>query len=104
MCVCLCVCVCVCACVYIYISKLKVISTTPTYRGEHYSFPWMAPLTLDWYIVMLNVRTLGPLAKTLYIYIYIYIILYTHKYIYIYICTRTHTRVRARTDIYTNMK
>ena len=32
------------------------IATTPMCSGEPYSFPWIAPLTLDPYIIMLSVK------------------------------------------------
>ena len=32
------------------------ITTTPKYRGERYSFLWIAPLTLDPYLLMLRVK------------------------------------------------
>ena len=30
------------------------IATTLRYRGEHYSFPWIAPFTLDMYLIKLS--------------------------------------------------
>ena len=35
------------------------IATTPRYRGGHYSFPWIPPLTLDSYLIMLSVKQGG---------------------------------------------
>ena len=35
------------------------IATTPGYRGGCYSFPWIAPLTLDLYFIMLSVKHRG---------------------------------------------
>ena len=32
------------------------IATTLIYRGGHYSFPWIAPLTIDPYLIMLSVK------------------------------------------------
>ena len=33
-----------------------LIATTLKYREGHYSFPWIIPLTLDLYFIMLNVK------------------------------------------------
>ena len=35
------------------------IAFTPRGRGERYSFPWIDPLTLDTYLVMLSVKQRG---------------------------------------------
>ena len=35
------------------------IATTPKCRGGCYSFPWLAPLTLDTYLIMLRVKQGG---------------------------------------------
>ena len=35
------------------------IATTPRYRGERYSFPWIVPLTLDLHFRMLSVKEGG---------------------------------------------
>ena len=35
------------------------IATTPRCRGGFYSFPWIAPLTLDSYLIMLCVTQGG---------------------------------------------
>ena len=97
--------------IYIYISKLAEvvegdpaapfsIATTTRFWEGHYSVPWIAPLTLDQYLIMMSVkqrdikyhfflvcdmtqlgiepRSSEPLANTnhyayIYIYIYIYI-------------------------------
>ena len=32
------------------------IATTPKWRGERYLFPWIAPLYLDPYLIMLSVK------------------------------------------------
>ena len=54
-------------CVYIYIYIYKnwltiiegnpkvpfSVSITPEFRGKHYSFPWIAPLILDPYLLIL---------------------------------------------------
>ena len=32
------------------------VTTTPRCWGEYYSFPWIAPLVLDSYLIMLNVK------------------------------------------------
>ena len=32
------------------------IATTPRYRTKHYSFPWIASLTFDLYLIMLSVK------------------------------------------------
>ena len=32
------------------------IATTSGGRGGHYSFPWIAPLTIDLYLIMLTVK------------------------------------------------
>ena len=76
------------------------IATTLRFRGGHYSFPWIAPLTLDQRLIMLSVKQghikhnfLSLLCDSyIYIYIYIYIYLYC-VYIYIYI-------TYAKFDIY----
>ena len=36
-----------------------IATTTPRYRGGRYSFPWIAPLTLDPYFIMLIVKQGG---------------------------------------------
>ena len=52
---------------YLYVSKLAnhsqgqpkgsfSIDITLRYRGEPYSFPWIVPLTLDLYIIILSVN------------------------------------------------
>ena len=35
------------------------IATTPKCRGGHHSFPWIVPLTLDPYLIMLSVKQGG---------------------------------------------
>ena len=55
--------------IYIYVSwpsivedSLKAsfsVAITPRCWGEHYSFPWTAPLTLDLYLIMLSVEQVG---------------------------------------------
>ena len=36
-----------------------LIATTPRCRGELYSFPWIAPFTLDQYLIILSVKQGG---------------------------------------------
>ena len=36
-----------------------LITTTQRCRGRHYSFPWIAPLTLDAYFIMLSIKQGG---------------------------------------------
>ena len=38
---------------------LFLIATTRWCRGERYSFPWIAPLTLDMYLKMLSTKQGG---------------------------------------------
>ena len=55
--------------IYIYISCLTVVEgdpkasfsivTTPRCRGGRYSFLWIAPLTLDLYLIMLSAKQEG---------------------------------------------
>ena len=71
MCACVCVCVCVCVClspykICIYISWLTVIegdlktlfqiTTTLIYRGGPNSFPRIASLSLDPYLIILSIK------------------------------------------------
>ena len=90
-------------------------ATTPRYRRGHYCFPWITPITIDLYCIMLTVkqqgikyhfqslwydstRDLTLVSRTtgehcnhyankpvMYIHIYIYIYIYIYLYIYIYI-------------------
>ena len=57
------VCVCVCVCwLTIVEGDLKApfqIATTTRCRGGCYSFPWIAPLTLNPYLIMLSVKQGG---------------------------------------------
>ena len=63
MCVCVCVCVCMCVCVCVcWAAEIEgdpeapfPIATTSTYRKGRYYFPWVAPLTLDLYLIMLSI-------------------------------------------------
>ena len=44
--------------IYIYIYPFS-IATTLRFRGGHYSCPWIAPLTLDPYLIILSVKQGG---------------------------------------------
>ena len=35
------------------------IAATLECKGRHYSFPWIAPLTLDMYLIMLSIKQGG---------------------------------------------
>ena len=125
----MCVCVCVSNWLIIVEGNLKVpfsIVTTPRCWGGRNSFPWIAALILDPYLIMLSVKRGGikyhfwvfgmtrlgiesrfprTLVNTLtimpiYIYICIYIYIYTHIYIYIYIYTYIYIYIHTHTYIY----
>ena len=65
----ICVCICVCVCVSKYVRKLIwpiiveadpkasfSIATTPRYWRDCHSFLWIAPLTIEPYLIMLSVK------------------------------------------------
>ena len=68
------------------------IDTAARCKGGRYSFPWIAPLTLDPYLIMLSVKQRGikyhfysfwydsTRAVYIYIYIYIYIYMFSNQY------------------------
>ena len=62
---CVCIYIYIHACVYIYKLQTAVegnlkapffIATTKRCRRGHYSFPWIPPLTIDLYLIMLSVK------------------------------------------------
>ena len=96
------------------------IATMPRCKGEYYSISWIAPLILDMYLIMLNVKQggikyhflvvgmtrpgiepqfPGPLANTNHYanglvciceYIYTYVCIYMYMCVYIYILIYIH--------------
>ena len=132
-------CVCVRVCVYIYISKLNnrsrgwtegsfLLATTRIWKGDSNYFPWIAPITLDPYLIILRFNQGGiknhlvsywhvstwdwtPVSLALgehcnhYInvsvkYVHTHTHTHTHIYIYIYIYIYTHTHIYIYIYIY----
>ena len=66
MCICVCVCVCVYIYMYIYVYIVKgdlkapfAMATIPRCKSGCYSFPWISPLILDLYLIMLSIKQGG---------------------------------------------
>ena len=86
------------------------IATTPQCTGKHFSFLWIAPLTLDTYFIMLSIKQVffslwydstkdwTPVSRAMVEHFtnktYIYTHTHTHTYIYIYIYYRQPNRLR----------
>ena len=90
--------------IYIYIScptgvegdsKAPILmSTTPRFREGHYYFPWIAPLTLDPYLIMLSLKQRR--IKYACVCVRVCVCVYARVCVYACVCVRVCVCVYAR--------